>query len=191
MYFPTNMNFQYFFFDTYIGYFLQALPIAILVGIIYGIIKYKNDRDTKLIRKIFSCLFVSYITGLICLTLGLRIMSNIWYFLFYHMESGNNIIFFEFEYNLIPNFFKHINDEAIGNFLMFIPFGILYPLTKEKINMKKTILNGSILILIVELLQPIFGRAFDINDIILNILGITFSSCIFFIIKHFLNTNKK
>lgn len=25
MYFPEDMNFQYFFFDTYIGYFLQAL----------------------------------------------------------------------------------------------------------------------------------------------------------------------
>ena len=36
MYFPSNMTFQYFFFDTYPGYFLQALPIALIAGIIYA-----------------------------------------------------------------------------------------------------------------------------------------------------------
>lgn len=39
MYFPSDMNFQYFFFDTYIGYFLQALPISLIVSVLYGIIK--------------------------------------------------------------------------------------------------------------------------------------------------------
>ena len=32
MYFPSDMNFQYFFFDTYPGYFLQALPVALIAG---------------------------------------------------------------------------------------------------------------------------------------------------------------
>ena len=32
MYFPENMTAAYFFFDTYPGYFLQALPIALLAG---------------------------------------------------------------------------------------------------------------------------------------------------------------
>ena len=32
MYFPENMTAAYFFFDTYPGYFLQALPIALLIG---------------------------------------------------------------------------------------------------------------------------------------------------------------
>ena len=35
MYLPTDVTFQYFFFDTYYGYFLQALPIALLAGIVY------------------------------------------------------------------------------------------------------------------------------------------------------------
>ena len=34
MYFPENMNFQYFFFATYIGYFLEALPFALIAGTI-------------------------------------------------------------------------------------------------------------------------------------------------------------
>ena len=30
MYFPDNMTWQYFFLDTYPGYFLQLLPLALL-----------------------------------------------------------------------------------------------------------------------------------------------------------------
>lgn len=46
MHFPDNMTFQYFFFDTYIGYFLQALPIALVIGAIYGIIRFRKDKET-------------------------------------------------------------------------------------------------------------------------------------------------
>ena len=57
MYFPSDMTFQYFFFDTYIGYFLQALPIALLIGTIYGIVRYRKDKATPIYRKVFSCAF--------------------------------------------------------------------------------------------------------------------------------------
>ena len=36
MYFPDNMTWQYFFFDTYPGYFLQLLPPALLAGAVYA-----------------------------------------------------------------------------------------------------------------------------------------------------------
>ena len=65
MYFPESMNFQYFFFDTYIGYFLEALPFALIAGTIYGIIRFVKDKESPVSRKIFSCVFVCYITGLI------------------------------------------------------------------------------------------------------------------------------
>ncbi len=34
MYFPSDMNFQYFFFSTYPGFFLQVLPIALLTTMV-------------------------------------------------------------------------------------------------------------------------------------------------------------
>ena len=58
MYFPEDMNFQYFFFDTYIGYFLQALPIALVVGALFGIIRFRKDEETPISRKLLSCAFV-------------------------------------------------------------------------------------------------------------------------------------
>ena len=44
MYFPKDMNFQYFFFDTYIGYFLQALPIALIPNVATMKMMYNKDR---------------------------------------------------------------------------------------------------------------------------------------------------
>ena len=57
MYFSKDMTFQYFFFDTYIGYFIQTLPIYLFVGIIYWFIKVKNDKTTNVSQEIFSYIF--------------------------------------------------------------------------------------------------------------------------------------
>lgn len=46
------------------------------------------------------------------------------------------------------------------------------------------------LLSLIEVLQPVFGRAFDINDIILNTLGIIISTSIFIGIKKIIETNK-
>lgn len=76
------MTFQYFFFNTYPGYFLQMVPLALAVGIVSGLWKYRRG-----------------------------------------VGKGRSI--------------------CIG------------------------------------LLQPIFGRAFDVNDVILNLTGIVVSTAVF------------
>lgn len=129
MYFPSDMNFQYFFFDTYPGYFLQALPFALIVGGIYLVYHVKRNHQPITGRLIWKALFVCYITGLICLVIGLDVMIVFWYTLIYRMDSGHGIPMFIWTYNLIPDFYKHINGEVIGNILMFLPFGILYPIS--------------------------------------------------------------
>lgn len=179
------MTSQYFFFDTYIGYFLQMLPIAILVGGIYGIVKYKLNKEIKLSKLFLKCLFVSYMTGLVGLVLLFDIVGDLWYSLFYHMDSGRTVKFFTGDFNLVPDFYNHINREVIGNLIMFLPFGILYPLSRTKPSYKNVVLTGIICVFIIELLQPVFGRAFDINDIILNAIGIIISATVFFVAQHF------
>lgn len=178
MYFPEDMNFQYFFFDTYIGYFLQALPIALVVGAIYGIIRFRKDKETSISRKLLSCAFVCYITGLVCLVVGLDLMHIFWYNLFYPWGSSNTINWFGGEFDFALDFISNISGETIGNFLMFLPFGILYPLTQKEPTWKKCVIRGLIAVTVIEVLQPIFGRAFDMNDILLNSLGIVVSTTI-------------
>lgn len=63
---------------------------------------------------------------------------------------------------------------------MFLPFGFLYPLSQTNSTWKKTIAAGILTVVAIEVFQPILGRAFDINDIILNSLGIIISTLIFF-----------
>lgn len=178
MYFPDDMTFQYFFFATYIGYFLQALPFALSVGAVYGLIRFRADQETPMGRKLFSCAFVCYLTGLVCLVIGLDLMHIFWYNLFYPWDSGITINWFGGTFDLALDFLSNIGSETVGNFLMFLPFGILYPLSQEKPTWKKCVLSGTIAVAIIEVLQPIFGRAFDINDIILNALGIVVSTTI-------------
>ena len=182
------MTFQYFFFDTYIGYFLQALPFALIASTIYGLIKFWADKETPLGNKLFSCVFICYITGLVCLVVGLDLMNIFWYKLLYHMDSGKNIAWFAGAIDIVPNFFRNFNTEIIGNFLMFLPFGILYPLAKKTPSWKKCVINGLITVAIIEILQPVFGRAFDVNDIILNSLGIIISVSMFMGIKKIIRT---
>ncbi len=172
------MTFQYFFFDTYPGYFLQALPIALAVGAVYGILRYRRDRETPLRQKVCSCAFVCYLTGLFCLVIGLDVMRDLWYWLLYHEDSG-----YETTYaggvNFRLYFYRHIDREVVGNFLMLLPFGVLHPLSCRKPSWKKTVLTGVLTVLLIEVLQPVFGRAFDVNDIVLNTLGILLSASAF------------
>lgn len=185
MYFPEDMNFQYFFFDTYIGYFLQALPIALTAGLIYGVIRFRKDKTTPVSRKVFSCAFVCYLTGLVCLVIGLDLMGIFYYNLFYPMDSRREIRWFCGVIDLVPDFLHHISGEVVGNFLMFLPFGVLCPLSQENPTWKRSVLAGFFTVIAIEVLQPVFGRAFDINDVILNSLGIVISTSVFMGIRKF------
>ncbi len=171
------------FFDTYIGYFLQALPIAVMAAFIWYVIRWRKDKETPVPQKLWSCVFVCYITGLICLVIALDAVNVIWYTLIYHMDSGHSIRLFTWDFNLIPDFFTHMNSEAVGNILMFLPFGILYPLSHPGAAFTKTLIAGFTYVAVIETAQPVFGRAFDVNDIILNIFGILISSALFFAVN--------
>lgn len=175
MYFPEDMNFQYFFFNTYPGFFLQALPVALIAGLIF-VLRRRKHSSAPLVRDIIPALFVCYITGLLCLTLFLDLMGDLYYFLFYHMPSGRHIRWFCMEFDLIPTF--SLDAEQVGNFLMFLPFGILYPLSRPESTWRQAVVTGLLTCLGIELLQPIFGRSFDINDIILNGLAIICSTAV-------------
>lgn len=95
------------------------------------------------------------------------------------MDSGVEISWFSGEFDFVPDFFKHIRGENIGNFLMFLPFGFIYPLSQTNPTWKKIIAAGILTVVAIEVFQPILGRAFDINDIILNSLGVIVSTSIF------------
>lgn len=184
MYFPDDMNFQYFFFNTYPGFFLQALPVALIAGIVFAVRRARRSPESSAGKLFLSSLFVCYLAGLLCLTLFYYILGDIYYFLFYHMPSGRGIHWFNFEYYFVPDSFRHFGSENLGNILMFFPFGLLYPIFDERARWKQTVPAGVALSVGIELLQPVFGRSFDVNDIILNSVGVIISATAYFILEN-------
>ena len=72
-------------------------------------------------------------------------------------------------------FFRNV----IGNIVLFIPFGFLtsyyLDLEKKRYNILLTLLIS----IVIETIQLSIGRAFDIDDIILNIVG-SFIGCLLY-----------
>ena len=94
--------------------------------------------------------------------------------------------------NLIPlvNLFDYeIKREAIlnfvGNTLMFVPVGIVFPMVYKKLNSHtRVMLAGIVFSLAIELLQlPFYDRVSDIDDLILNSLGYLVGYLIYLAVK--------
>lgn len=88
---------------------------------------------------------------------------------------------FPFRLNLVPfvNMFVYSSKSAllmnhVGNIAMFIPSGIIIPVLYKRLNrFWKVVLTGAGISLVIELLQlPFSARTSDIDDLILNTLGV-------------------
>lgn len=185
------------------GYFLQAVPITCVVGIIYVIIRVaiikRNHLKVEWLKEIIRLLFSCYLTGLISLVV---LPANFWLSFFDGIFLGwwdEMLPIFSFgEFNLVPSFIKALSGELtigswvktmlIGNIAMFLPMGFFLPFVTEKINRKSIFIAATTVPFIIELLQMVFGRSFDIDDLICNFIGIVVGFFIGFAIK---NTKQK
>ena len=88
---------------------------------------------------------------------------------------------FPFRMNLVPLVFLFHYDNArdiiwnvVGNVAMFIPSGIVLPVVYKKLDcFWKVVAVGALISLCIEILQlPFSSRATDVDDLILNTLGV-------------------
>ncbi len=187
---------------TVSGYFFQAIPITLIVGIVYAIIRIAVIKKKKLGfnfgKELIKLLFVCYLTGLISLVI---LPANFWLNLFDGILYGwwNDFAIFSFGYvNLVPSVFKALSGELtlgswvktmlIGNFVMFLPLGFFLPFVSKKVNNKSIFLFAALIPAAVELLQLIFGRSFDVDDLICNFIGITAG---YFIVRFIIGMMKR
>ena len=189
MYFPSDMNFQYFFFSTYIGDFLQMIPIALLTCVGFTIHKKWREPSRPLWSAVLMSLFPAYLFSLIGLTLFSRMIGDAYYILFYHQmpwpegEGGYRWLSLIYDFKL--DFFLDFSAENLGNILLFLPFGILYPLFRPGSTWQRTFALGVLTSLVIENIQPLMDRSFDINDIVLNTIGVAVSTVVFFSLRRF------
>ncbi len=169
------------------GYFLQALPVAVLVGILYFIIRIallkKRKNKIDWLSEVLRVLFVCYLTGLVSLVV---LPANFWLCIydgiFFGWWDGLRERFHIGDVNLVPSVIKCLAGElALGswvktmlvyNILMFVPFGFFLPLTTRIESFRKMLGIAVLTPVCVEVLQLVFGRSFDVDDLICNFIGI-------------------
>ena len=188
-----------------LGYFFQAVPITCVVGIIYVIIRVviikRNNLTVEWLKEIMRLLFSCYLTGLISLVV---LPANFWLDFFDGVFLGwwdEMLPIFSFGgFNLVPSLIKALSGELtigswvktmlIGNIVMFLPLGFFLPFVTERVNRKNIFVVAIAVPFIVELLQMVFGRSFDIDDLICNFIGIVAGFFIGFAIKNIKQKSK-
>lgn len=91
-----------------------------------------------------------------------------------NISQGNYIPFYTVKYYVTgTDTMRYTKENLVGNILLFFPFGVFFPLLFGKVNRFLKIIVISFLISLgLELIQlfAILGN-FDVDDIILNVLG--------------------
>lgn len=184
--------------DSTLRYLFQVIPIVIVVGAIYLVTcfcRYKNNGIRFSKHTVINFFFVCYLTGLISLILvPNHLWTAVWFYLFNGFPGCEIGPLLVPNFNFIPIFVQYfqgtvalgewVKQMLILNLLMFLPMGIFLPLVSIRINKKNIVITSITISLIVELLQPIMGRSFDIDDIIMNSLGIILGWALTLIVKH-------
>lgn len=154
-------------------------PMVLIITIILSslrlayILKYKESF--KFYEEMLKLGFIIYIMSLFYVV---TFQDVSW-------STSNFIPFKEvFRYPLFSErFFRNV----VGNLIMFMPYGffISYFLKLDK---KKTIFFMSLLVSVtIEVTQLIIGRVFDVDDIMLNVIGGMLGYGIYRLIHHFKN----
>ena len=164
---------DFFFNKNNIGYYLEPIINIIYILSITLIIFIGNINQTKLEKKKkFKYYFIFYILLIIYLTFNRAFNYN------------RNM------YNLIPfNTILNIDGDMyllktlILNFILYMPFAIILPNMSERLKSNRNYIITIIFMpILIKTLGYIFNYSvFDIDDILLNVIG---STIIFFIIKY-------
>lgn len=120
----------------------------------------KNKEKIILYKELLGLSFIIYI---LCLFQVVTFQDNVSW-------STNNFIPFRemFRYNIGSRLFVK---NVLGNMLMFLPYGFFISFYLENKKPKLTLVLTLIASFSVELVQLMIGRVFDIDDILLNLLG--------------------
>ena len=171
------------------GYFLQALPVALLAGMVYALLRTGYIKSRRLPiswpTEVIGWLFACYLTGLCSLVI---LPANFWLSvydgIFFGWWDQIGPIFQPGEINLVPTLVKYasgaltlgswVKQMLIGNVVMLMPLGFFLPLLTKKFRGKTAFAAAIVVPVVMEALQFIFGRSFDIDDILCNFVGIVF-----------------
>lgn len=175
---------DYIFSDNKIEAVFEILPFTFLTGVIYFILRFvylkiKGAKRKPVWKEVTYGLFVCYIFALAALVWT---PEPFWYELYHGMDfSVSKSLMFGGEYKhnrmLYRCLFGDLKDNShekymlAANVALFVPLGIFLPILFGKLKWWQVIIIGFALTCVIEIIQPVFGRTGDIDDIITNTIG--------------------
>lgn len=133
---------------------------AVLYIFIFLILLVKKQRRHICKKNIYEMLFSIW-------TCTIFLVTGLFSFEFSKISSWRDNVSF----NLIP-FVGGSIVPIVLNFLLFVPFGFLLPLAlKGKWNWKKAFLCGGLTSFFIEIIQLLYGRYAELDDLLLNSFG--------------------
>lgn len=138
-------------------------PVIVIFVVVTSIVRFASlrSRNQKIVyyEEFINLIFLIYLLLLFSLVTDQDMFS----------VSNNFIPFKEMlRYDFKSNLFIR---NVLGNILLFIPFGAFISYYVKKINIFKVLLITLITSSTIETVQLKIGRSFDVDDIILNVVG--------------------
>ncbi len=134
----------------------------------------KNKKKFVIYKELLSLSFLIYI---MCLFQVVTFQDDVTW-------SSNNFVPFKeiLRYNMGSRlFFKNV----VGNMVMFLPYGFFISYYLDSKKLTGPFILTAITSFSIETVQLVIGRVFDVDDIILNMLGGTIGFYIYYIIDLF------
>ncbi len=181
------------------SYFFEVLPFALISTALFELfrslwLKKHGRQRGHISRELGFGLFACYLAGLFALVCT---PANMWSYLFYffkHGYSGGELApLFSGEFNLMPTIFRYISGEytggswisfmMLGNIAMYLPMGFLLMWVWRGATFPRVLCVGFAVSLVTELIQPIVGRSFDTDDLILNAVGVVIGAALYLLFR--------
>ncbi len=167
------MKLIYYYVESMLLFALCTIPVYFLLRNMY---MKKNQIERNLWHELLLFIFVVYHIGLASQTIVPKYISDLQ--LPYWNNSQINLIPFQ----TLDNYFS-LRDVAgyrsisfinlLGNIFLFTPLGFLTPILWKRFQSTSYILLlGFLVTLCIESIQLFIGRSTDVDDMILNILGV-------------------
>lgn len=168
---------------------IDAIPLAFTATFIYAVIRVIYLRSTGKTREsviteaarglliwyLITLVIVVWLPQLPLLLFGKISPLEFAQETFFRGEYANNRRFL----NILCGRQGFLDDaELVANVELFVPFGVLLPLSFRRLRWWAADLIGLGATVLIELVQPFVGRSFDIDDIIANTIGMVIGCAI-------------
>jgi glycopeptide antibiotics resistance protein len=163
--------------ETLIEIYGNIWPMLLIVSIISISIRVTQRLTVKVDQRVAQDIIVyAFVIYVICLFYVVTFQDVSW-------SSSNYIPFKEMlRYDFgSTRFYSNI----LGNLIMFMPFGLFTAYFLEKEKAMPIFIISLLTSSTIEVTQHFIGRVFDIDDIILNVLGALIGYLVYYLFKNF------